>query len=92
VYHLAGIVALAAEEKIRQCKYYLDNDTFMLWDSVQPPNPPVVFMWETFKDAIQALYPGCEGGRLFSIRDLEHFVTDLDRRGVYTRGDLGEYY
>ena len=92
VYHLAGGAAPTDEEKIRQCKYYLDNGTFMVWDGIQPPNPPVLFTWETFKDAIRGLYPGCEGGRLFSVRDLERLVADADRRGIYTRGDLGEYY
>jgi hypothetical protein len=90
VYTLAGGPGPTAVERITQCKYYLDNDTFMLWDGVEVP--PTGFTWDTFKAAIRALYPGCEGGRLYSVRDLERFVADAAARGVYTRGDLGEYY
>jgi hypothetical protein len=89
IYDLAGVNP-NADERIRQCKYYLDNDTFMLWDGVAIP--PAGFTWDNFKAAIRLLYPGCEGGRLYSIRDLERFVSDADARGVYTRGDLGEYF
>jgi hypothetical protein len=90
VYDLAGGAAPTPEERIRQCKYYLDNDTFMLWDGVLAP--AAGFTWDTFKAAIRLLYPGCEGGRLYSVRDLERFVSDAAARGVYTRGDLGEYF
>ena len=91
VYNLAGIAAPPDAEKILQCKYYLDNTTYMLWDGLAAPAAGP-FTWDTFKAAIRALYPGCDGERLYSLRDLERFVEDTAARGVWTRGDLGEYY
>jgi len=92
VYTVAGGAAPTDEERIRQCKYYLDYDTHAIWESVSPQGAVPAPTWEQFKNTIRGLYPGCDGTRLFAVRDLERFVTESALRGVYTWGDLGQYY
>ena len=76
---------------IRYAKHYLDTDTCLLWETLTPePHPE--WTWDTFKAAVRRLYPGSDGGRLFSVADLDRFISDSAQKGVYTRAEHGEYY
>jgi hypothetical protein len=79
------------QDRITQTLYYLDADTSSLWETLNPPAGQQ-WTWDTFKAAVRVLYPGSEGGRLFSVTDLERFVADSAVKGVFTRADLGEYF
>jgi hypothetical protein len=75
---------------IRYAKHYLDTDTCLLWETLTPePHPE--WTWDTFKAAVRRLYPGSDGGRLFSVADLDRFISDSAQKGVYTRAEHGEY-
>ena len=76
IYAVAGGAAPTDEEWICQCKYYLDYETHVVWDSVVPQALVPAPTWDGFKNAIRALYLGCDGTRLFSVWDLERFVTE----------------
>jgi hypothetical protein len=78
VYDLVGGTPPTPAERIRQCKYYLYNDTFTLWNVIEAP-ARTPFTWETFKAAIWDLYPECDRAHWFSVQDLEHFVSDEEQ-------------
>jgi hypothetical protein len=79
------------EDKITQTKLYLDVDTSDIWDTFTPPAGAAQFTWDTFKQTVKTFYPGSDGNRLYSVTDLERYVLDSATKGIFTRGDLGEY-
>ncbi len=84
-------LTLADDDLVKWAIYYLDCDTAEVW---QPfvGIPGEADKWRNFRQRIRALYPGSEGDRLHSVKDLEHFVADSADKGVFTRSDLGNYY
>jgi hypothetical protein len=91
VYDLVSGTPPTLAERIRQCKYYLDNNTFMLWNVIEAP-AGTPFTWESFKAAIRDLYPECDRAHWFSVQDLECLVSDAGHHGIHASADLGEYY
>jgi hypothetical protein len=68
---------------------YLTHDVADLWEA---QTRSVLHSWQTFQVEIQLLYPGSDGERLYSVMDLERAVEVSSMRGIFTRGDLGEYH
>jgi hypothetical protein len=78
-------------QKIAQTIYYLDNDTASLWETIEPPSGSS-FTWEEWKNQVKTFYPGCEGDRLYSLRDLETHIRTHAINGVLSSDHLGEYF
>ena len=79
------------QERVTQAIYYLDADTAFLWETLSPPG--AAWTWDTFKTAVRELYPGSDStARLYSVTDLERVVQEWAARGIFTRGELGDYF
>jgi len=90
-YANAGLTPTDAQ-RIRQAIYYLDVSDAELWEPFGESAPGgASITWIEFKKRICALYPGSDKMRLYAIQDLEDLVETYARKGVYTRGDYGEY-
>jgi hypothetical protein len=79
-------------ERVTQAIYYLDADTAFLWETLSAP-AGAAWTWDAFKAAVRALYPGSDSSaRLYSVSDLERVVQEWATRGIFTRGELGDYF
>jgi hypothetical protein len=88
LYGVANVLA-GDDVKIRKTKYYLDHDTAALWESIPVPGG---MTWAQFKAAIFALYPGSDDNNRYTLTDLERLAHEHATQGIFTRGELGEYY
>lgn len=48
--------------------------------------------FDEFKSAVFALYPGAEDDRMYTVSDLERVANEWSRKGISSKGELGEYY
>ncbi len=76
------------EDLIVRAIYYLDAETAELWEGRLTQG----MQWGVFKAAVGGLYPGWDGERLYTIRDLENVVRNYAEQGIFNRITLGQYY
>lgn len=77
------------DDKIRIALRYVSRETEVLWKGIMTPQTTT---WAAFKTLIADLYPGADGSKMFTLRDLENLVTEQALIKIKTKEDFSEYH
>ena len=69
--------------------FYVPDEDYELWKQIPEASGDD---WETFKTAITSLYPGADGDRRYSYRDLEDLVEKNSSKPVNNINQFGQFY
>ncbi|KAJ7683864.1 hypothetical protein B0H17DRAFT_1204856 [Mycena rosella] len=76
-------------EKITLALRYVLSETEVLWKGIMTPQTTT---WMVFKALITELYPGANGSKMFTLRDLDNFVNEQELNRIKTKEDFSEYH
>ncbi|KAJ7467045.1 hypothetical protein FB451DRAFT_946042, partial [Mycena latifolia] len=77
------------DEKIRLALRYVSRETEVLWKGVMTPQTTT---WAAFKAVIAELYPGSDGAKMFTLKDLDNFLAEQALITIKTKEDFSAYH
>ncbi|KAJ7441711.1 hypothetical protein FB451DRAFT_1058078 [Mycena latifolia] len=70
---------------------YISREDEVLWKVCNQPGPPPT-TWAEFKTKVQELYPGSDGVRMFTLKDLQTLLGERSLKKIRDKVNFSEYH
>ncbi|KAJ6553761.1 hypothetical protein DFH09DRAFT_1318784 [Mycena vulgaris] len=77
------------DDKIRLALRYVSRETEVLWKGIMTAQTTT---WVVFKALVAELYPGSDGTKMFTLKDLDNLISEQVLIRIKTKEDFSEYH